>query len=56
MFIQFQGDLLDTPQIGNLPTERVKIQLDSLPFHLQIMYNKKGYFIELRYWENRFDR
>ena len=56
MFIQFQGDLLNTPQIGNLPTERVKIQLDSLPFHLQIMYNKKGYFIELRYWENRFDR
>ncbi|MDO4467692.1 MAG: AMP-binding protein [Bacillota bacterium] len=56
MFIQFQGDLLETPQIGNLPTERVKIQLDSLPFHLQIMYNKNGYYIELRYWENRFDR
>ena len=56
MFIQFQGDLLETPQIGNLPTERVKIQLDSLPFHLQIMYNKNGYYTELRFWENRFDR
>ena len=56
MFIQFQGDILETPQIGGLPTERIRVQLDSLPFHLQIMYNERGYYYELRYWENRFDR
>jgi hypothetical protein len=32
------------------------MQLDSLPFHLQVMSDKKGYYYELRYWENRFDR
>lgn len=57
MFIQYQGDILNLDDIGGAPAEREPIQLDSLPFHLQIMSNKKGfYYYELRYWENRFDR
>ena len=57
MFIQYQGDILNLDEIGGAPAEREPIQLDSLPFHLQIMSNKKGfYYYELRYWENRFDR
>jgi hypothetical protein len=31
------------------------LQLDSLPFHMQIMYDEEGFYTELRYWENRFD-
>lgn len=56
MFIQYQGDILNIDEIGGAPAERQKLQLDSLPFHLQIMTDKKGYYYELRYWENRFDR
>ena len=55
MFIQYQGDLLDIPQIGGEPAEGIKIQLDSLPFHLMIYQAGNGYTYELRYWENRFD-
>jgi hypothetical protein len=32
------------------------LQLDSLPFHMQIMFDEEGFYTELRYWENRFDR
>ena len=32
-----------------------KVQLDALPFHLQVMWDEKGYYYELRYWKNRFD-
>lgn len=56
MFIQYQGDILNIDNIGGEPAVRQKVQLDSLPFHLQIMTDKKGYYYELRYWENRFDR
>lgn len=56
MFFQYQGDILEINQIGGAPAERQRIQLDSLPFHLQVFTDKKGYFYELRYWENRFDR
>lgn len=56
MFIQYQGDLLEIPQIGGAPAEGIKIQLDSLPFHLMIYAGGKGYTYELRYWENRYDR
>lgn len=56
MFFQFQGDILDVPNIGGKDTNRIQIQLDSLPFHLMVMYDEKGYYLELRYWENRFDR
>mgnify|MGYP003913690073 CR=1 FL=1 len=56
MFFQYQGDILNINQIGGAPAERMKIQLDSLPFHLQVMADEKGYFYELRYWRNRFDR
>ncbi len=56
MFFQFQGDILEVPQIGGETTERIRVQLDSLPFHMQVMFDDKGYYMELRYWENRFDR
>lgn len=56
MFFQYQGDILNLDEIGGAPAKREPIQLDSLPFHLQVMSNKKGfYFYELRYWKNRFD-
>ncbi len=56
MFFQYQGDLLNLGTIGGFPAEHMPTQLDSLPFHLQVMSGKKGYTYELRYWENRFDR
>lgn len=56
MFFQYQGDILNIDEIGGFPAERMHMQLDSLPFHLQVMSDKKGYYYELRYWENRFDR
>lgn len=55
-FFQYQGDLLEIPEIGGLPAERIRQQLDSLPFHMQVMSDSEGYYTELRYWENRFDR
>ncbi len=56
MFFQYQGDLMEPPKIGGYETERVRQQLDSLPFHMQVMTDKDGYYYELRYWENRFDK
>ncbi len=56
MFIQYQGDILNIDEIGGLPAERQKVQLDALPFHLNIYAKNKGYTYELRYWENRFDK
>lgn len=56
MFFQYQGDILNINTIGGYPAERQRIQLDSLPFHLQVFSDDKGYYYELRYWENRFDR
>ncbi len=53
MFFQFQGDILDVQMPGE-GTERVHVQLDSLPFHLMVMYDDRGYYVELRYWKNRF--
>ena len=42
MFFQFQGDILDVEMPGE-GTERVHVQLDSLPFHLMVMYDDRGY-------------
>ena len=56
MFIQYQGDILNIDEMGGAPVQREKLSLDSLPFHLQIMSDKKGYYTLLRYWENRFDK
>ena len=57
MFLQYQGDILTVPTPGDKPGERLHcIQLDSLPFHMQIMYDEEGFYTELRYWENRFDK
>ncbi len=56
MFLQYQGDILSCPTPGDKPGERMHcLQLDSLPFHMQIMYDEEGFYTELRYWENRFD-
>ena len=56
MFLQYQGDILTVPTPGDEPGERLHcLQLDSLPFHMQIMYDDDGFYTELRYWENRFD-
>ena len=55
MFFQFQGELLDFPEIAGAPARKIPLQLDSLPFHL-IAHSRDGaYLYELRYWENRFD-
>ena len=57
LFLQYQGDILSVPTPGDKPGERMHwVQLDSLPFHMQIMYDEEGFYTELRYWENRFDR
>ncbi len=56
MFFQYQGDILGTKEIGDAPASRYHIQLDSLPFHMQVFTDDKGYYQELRYWENRFDK
>lgn len=56
MFFQYQGDILNIKKIGDAKVEKVRLQLDSLPFHMQVMSDEMGYYMELRYWENRFDR
>ena len=55
MLFQYQGDILNVNEIGGAPAVRQKVQLDSLPFHLQVMSDSRGYYYELRYWSNRFD-
>ncbi len=56
MFFQYQGDIINISEIGGAPAEKVHLQLDSLPFHMQVMNDNDGYFMELRYWESRFDK
>ena len=56
MFFQYQGDILNFNDIGGEKVEKETITLDSLPFHLQIMSDPKGYRYLLRYWQNRMDR
>ncbi|MCR5788664.1 MAG: AMP-binding protein [Lachnospiraceae bacterium] len=56
MFFQYQGELLNIPQIGGESAEGIRIQLDSMPFHLMVYAESTGYTYELRYWENRFDK
>ena len=56
MFFQYQGEIMNINEIGGAPAEIIRLNLDATPFHLQVMANKKGYFYELRYWENRYDR
>ncbi|MBO6149506.1 MAG: AMP-binding protein [Lachnospiraceae bacterium] len=55
MFFQYQGDIIEIDEVGGLPAKRIHLQLDSLPFHLQVMSDSRGYYTELRYWKNRFD-
>ena len=56
MFFQYQGEIMNINEIGNAPAEIIRLNLDATPFHLQVMANDKGYFYELRYWENRYER
>lgn len=56
MFFQYQGDILNINTIGGYPAERMRMQLDSLPFHLMVFQDDRGYYYELRYWKNRFDK
>lgn len=56
MFFQYQGDIVEIDEVGGLPARRIHLQLDSLPFHMQVMSDKDGYYTELRYWKNRFDK
>ncbi len=55
MFFQYQADIMQIPTVGDAPAEPVHLQLDSLPFHLQVMSDDEGYHLQLRYWRNRFD-
>ncbi len=55
MFFQYQADIMRIPEVGDAPAEPVHLQLDSLPFHLQVMTDDDGYYTQLRYWKNRFD-
>lgn len=56
MFFQFQGDIISINEIAGARAERIHLQLDSLPFHMQVMTDDAGYYTELRYWENRMDK
>lgn len=56
MFFQYQGEIMNINEIGGVKAEIIRLNLDATPFHLQIMANKKGYFYELRFWENRYDK
>lgn len=56
IFFQYQGDILNINEIGGEKAERQPIKLDSMPFHMQVMSDNKGYRYVLRYWQNRLDR
>ena len=56
MFFQYQADIIRITEVGDAQAEQVHLQLDSLPFHLQVMTDELGYYVELRFWENRFDK
>ena len=56
MFFQYQGDIIEIDQMGGLPAKRLHLQLDSLPFHMQVMSDHSGFYTELRFWKDRFDR
>ncbi|MBR0089985.1 MAG: non-ribosomal peptide synthetase, partial [Clostridia bacterium] len=56
MFFQYQGEIINIDEVGGMPAKRIHLQLDSMPFHQQVMTDDKGYFTETRYWKNRFDK
>ncbi|MBQ3463839.1 MAG: AMP-binding protein, partial [Clostridia bacterium] len=56
MFFQYQGEIINIDEVGGMPAKRIHLQLDSMPFHMQVMTDDKGYFTETRYWKNRFDK
>lgn len=55
ILFQYQGNIIGISEIGGAPAELQRIPLDSMPFHMQVMEGRKGYFYELRYWKNRFE-
>ncbi len=54
MFFQYQGDFLKMNAHADLWEQSVELQLESQPFHLQIMATEHGFAFEQRYWANRF--
>ena len=56
IFFQYQGDILGINEIGDAPAELQDMQLDAMPFHMQVMNSGKGYTYQLRFWENRYDK
>jgi hypothetical protein len=55
MFFQYQGDFLRMNRHADIWAGLVPLQLDSQPFHLQIVADDDGFSYEQRYWRNRFD-
>lgn len=55
IFFQYQGDILNIDEIGGEKAERQQMKLDSMPFHMMVMSDNKGYRYVLRYWQNRLD-
>lgn len=55
MFFQYQGDILNVNQVGGLPAKLLHVDLDALPFHMQVMSGKDTYYLNLRYYKKRFD-
>ena len=55
MFFQYQGDIIEINEVGGLPAKRIHLQLDSLPFRMQLMSDDKGFYTDVHYWKNRFD-
>jgi hypothetical protein len=55
MFFQYQGDLLRFDQMGGAPAQVVHLNMDALPFHLNVLEGKENFVYDFRYWSNRFE-
>lgn len=55
LLVQYQGDLLDIPEIGGQKAIMENLDMDSTPFHLMIFSDSYGYPYQLWYGANRFD-
>jgi len=53
--VQYQGDLLDIPEIDGQKAIMEDLDMDSTPFHLMIFHNEHGFPYQLWYGSNRFD-
>ena len=55
MFFQYQGDFLRMNRYEKIWAESLPLQLESQPFHLQILAGENGFAYEQRYWKNRME-